>query len=364
MKKIVLSILIGISVTTALCGCAQTLPLDDEYYDSVENASGTEDSENDTSEDEITDNDSSDSTIGNTSDTDITISAYKDFLDNKTTVTIGDDVDFANIYAYSFSNPLAIGSNVYLQDFLNMINSDTNAPYHFKGLDYAVTDFGKDNTQDLALRFHIDVTDMDYVRLYAFITQNDNGELVLTHIMEDWCRSSVSVCENGAVWDGGAAGATSHVMTLSILNEAGKPTQIYNVQSEGFDSYPYYIDSENKAWESFATDNGLDAASWMGDAYPPFECLLIEIIQIGDSIYYTYSISEQDGEALPQEDINRIESYLDYCEMYSGITFVPYSTTDEIFETVLNEYGFTKDEVATGNSENEVHWMVLAESAE
>ncbi|MCH5280769.1 MAG: hypothetical protein J1E61_04810 [Lachnospiraceae bacterium] len=162
--------------------------------------------------------------------------SFKDFFFGSDNAVIGENLDFNDMWAFGFDDPLLPGQTFSLQDMCDMIDNG-GSTYHMIGVKYGVLDCGMDGKPDLALLFTFQEGPRDIVDMTTVLHEED-GILTMNFAGQAWHRSWTELYQDGFYEDGGAGGAGTHHYRYGVLNASGSLIKIYDCTADiGFGGF-------------------------------------------------------------------------------------------------------------------------------
>lgn len=242
---------------------------------------------------------------------------FKDFLLGNDTAVIGENLDFNNMWAFGFDNPLLPGDSFSLQDMCDMIDNG-GSTYHMIGVKYGLLDCGMDDKPDLALLFTFQEGPRDIIDMTTVLHEED-GVLTMNFAGQAWHRSWTELYQDGFYESGGAGGAGTHHYRYGVLDASGSLIKIYDCTADigygGFEN----IDGRSKAMldffgydtrDEFTSENERKIIHITGN-------MEVDTITIQG---HTYLSCYFDPEADPKE-LEELKYLLSLCEKNGGVLY-------------------------------------------
>lgn len=281
---------------------------------------------------------------------------FKDFLLGEATAVIGEDIDFENIYAFSFSSPIPSGQAGTLQDMMQMIdNGGSHGGYFLTTVKYGILDCGMDGNPDLALQFIFGVGNIDTC-VMTTVLHEENGILTMNFANQDWSRSWSVLYQDGYYIDGGSGGAATEIFCYYVLDKSGRTQLLYEC-TDHWDSYISLTGGAQAKLDYF--DYESEDEFTMADQ-EKLQNILKYVVScdytVGENTYNSYCISPKASD----EEKESISNYISLCEE-NGARFYSIEDIKKAIDKRAASLGFS-DWNIDHEEAGEVDFHILFES--
>lgn len=269
-----------------------------------------------------------------------TQSLYEQFLNNRITVTVGNDYP-EDVYSIPILEKGSSYTLAELKEYISQyyLNPEYTTKTTCDYMQYAYIkcpDSMNGQAENLLLKLvGLNIYSDNDDSYAVFVITEDNGRLYITGGYECWARSTTTEYVSGTLISAGSNGAEDHQAELSVILSNGKITAIY--RAEFLSGYRISSVNSSAYYEIFGDDAEPDQT--------------ISIYTIGDEKYYQYYIDEYS-----EEEKSKYMNYIDRCREEQGIHWV---TDEELESAVKNQCGSLGIDYGVTQQQEEVVWNNL-----
>lgn len=260
----------------------------------------------------------------------LSMECYKRFLKNETKVSFDrvmpkdymNEALYKNGSEYTLSEVLDIVTDYY---FINSTNK------RIEYIDYSYVDCGKDNVNELVLRFNgMDIYGSDDDSTLVYIIKYIDEQLYLCYYYETWARSNFTMNEYGYCQSGGSNGASNYMTEYSLIDREGNWQFIVSIESE--------LDINQLAWSDelgqipkVAEKKGISGVIEVDTvSFDNFENMANSEDGSNKECFYTFYVYDDNRELIE-------DSYLYTNSLYKEIfdeALVPFILPDEVSKMI------------------------------